>query len=215
VQEFIMLKLGVFLCSIGLMLGSATAHASVYVFWQANGGFYYQNGDPLLQPGESALAQLIWSADNIANSAMSGAANYVSGNDVWLANYTITYAGNTEWGTFSTLTSSSSVSGGYIYARVFTTLTPDVGDWYYVGRVETALEKDINEVPTPSPQTYVVNRDWDPVGGDGAGLGDIVDFGPYAFQVVPVPEPGTIALFALGVATLAASRRRRKTEVVA
>lgn len=200
--------------ALTLSLGATVANANLFVNWAAGSGFYYDNGDPLLHPDDRpmVLAQLIWTPTATPNSAMADVDDYVSGGDVWLADYWITYAGNGEWGEFLNApnVSSSEVSGGYIYARVFTSDSPTEGTWYYRGPTIANANIDSSITPTPTPQSYDVNRDWDPIGGDGAGLGDIVDAGPYAFQVVPVPEPGTIALLALGAVTLAASRRRRK-----
>lgn len=193
---------------LALLVVASSARANVYVSWSAGAGFVWSgSGDPLMNPGESVLAQLIWSSDDIANAATFGNANYVSGNDFWLADFIVNAndrAGG-EYGWFDNAPifndNGGRPNGGYIYARVFESLTPQVGDWYYAGPVEIAINKAPTAEPPDAPQVYAANRDG--VNGDPIN-------GAFGAQVVPVPEPGTIALFALGVATLAASRRRRK-----
>ncbi len=189
--------------------------ADVYVSWQAVGGFYW-NATPSVGilgsgTGNSTLAQLIWSSDNVAGSANAGTTHYVTGNDVWLADLLITEDGiNNDGTTFdsyawfpSEATTDSGVnpSSGYVYARIFQDNSVDGNDWYYTGNVIAASNLDSSN-PLVTPQPYQLNR--------GGINGDAIDDATFGAQVVPVPEPGTMAMFALGIATLAASRRRRK-----
>ena len=191
----------------------SSANADVYVAWQAAGGFYFSAtpGVGILgnATGNSTLAQLMWSVNNVADAATFGATHYASGDDQWLADLIISEDGISNDGvTFDSYAlfapvvftdSGSKPDGGYIYARIFETATPQINDWYYVGAVVAASDLTSSD-PLVTPQSYELNRDVN---------GDIID-GTYGAQVVAVPEPGTMALFALGVATLAAARRRRK-----
>jgi hypothetical protein len=187
------------------LMSVCASYANVYVNWAAGGGFYWSaSTDSLFTPasGASALAQLIWSSDNIANTATFGSANLVSGNDYWLVDFTITEGVNTsQWGDFGAPLfndNGTRPAGGFIYARIFQDAAPTVNDYYYVGPVIAAANLNPSGVPADSPQIYQMNTD--------LSVGNPID----VFQVAAVPEPGTMALFALGVATLAAARRRRK-----
>lgn len=193
------------------------AQANVYVAWQAGAGFYYAS-DPGVGilgsgTGNSCLYQLIWSSDAAADPADYSTTHYVTGNDVWLNDFTVTEDGidndGTEFDSYAWFLASEAgtyddggvnSNGGYIYARVFQDTTVDPNDWYYVGAVEAADNLDPNAAQPPSPQTYDINRD--------LLNGDPIDDAIYGAQVVP--EPGTMALFALGLLTLAGRRLRRK-----
>jgi len=86
-----------------------------------------------------------------------------------------------------------------VYGRVFQDDNPAAGDWYYVGALETL--RDTGVLGTP-PNAAAIGR-----AGGIAGL-DQLDATPFSFQVVP--EPGTWALFALGILTLAGANLKRK-----
>jgi len=65
--------------------------------WTASAGFYWSAnpGEGILGDGtgNSTLAQLIWSADNVADYANAYNLHFVSGDDVWLADLIITENG--------------------------------------------------------------------------------------------------------------------------
>jgi hypothetical protein len=200
-----------------LVVCATAAQADVYAYWHASGGFYKADGTTPLLTGQtsglSTLAQLIWSLNNIADSAAPGGA--VTGDDVLLANFTVTEDGINNPATLDDYAVfdapifhdfGARPDGGYIYARIFQDPTVDAGDWYYVSDVVAASDLNPSDVPPPSPQNLELNGD--PVFGNDinenwTGSND----GHDGEQVVP--EPGTIGLFALGAALIGLRRRRK------
>ena len=196
-----------------LVIASTAVQADVYIQWQAAAGFYF-TADPasgFLGAGQSALAQLIWRPNNTGLNAGTDAAvvggNYVSGDDVWLTDFLITEGVDTsEWGDFGAgifTDGGSQPAGGFVYARIFESDNIVLGTRYYVGPVISANDLDSSD-PLVVPQPYQMNRDLTD--------GDAID-GAFGFQVVP--EPGTIAMLALGIMTLGgAAHKRRKAAIV-
>jgi len=149
----------------------------------------------------SAAEDQIWSADMRLWSDVSdpGAPEYdgmayvdylltsVTGNDAWAGS-----AFYFRW--FNSDSQATATEAGFIYGA---------------GGVGGISGWTLPAATTPPAPAIVANADID----YGAGaLGSTYTAGANDgwATVAPVPEPGTIALFALGVATLAASRRRRK-----
>lgn len=102
----------------------------------------------------------------------------------------------------------SDVNNGFIYALMINltgtapagTLT--VGDWVnwgVVANLSAANDGNLSGIP-PTPSTY------DMTGGFASASGPLVIDGSF----VVTPEPGTFALFALGLATIAWRRRKAK-----
>jgi len=211
-----------------LLFSSSYTFGNVFVTWFADGGFYY-DPDPddfLLGPigsGSSALAQLIWRPNNSGPQTLDGEGtgvdeanaftdNYLTGDDVLLDSFILTEGSNVNaWASFTAgqvNDGGSNPSDGYIYARIFETDTVTVGTRYYVGEVVLAEDLDPNPPSgTPDlPQSYNLNRGIGPEGDDPINA---------AFSFEVVPEPGTLALLALGVATLGgAAAKKRKAAIV-
>jgi len=180
--------------------------------WTASAGFYWSAnpGEGILGDGtgNSTLAQLIWSADNVADYANAYNLHFVSGDDVWLADLIITENGipgdedDYAYFTAPIFDDGGAIgTGGYIYARIFQDTTVGVGEWYFAGSM--VLAEDVDPVATPPsvPQSYQLNSDT--VNGNA-----IDSFSPPTGDTV-VPEPTTWALFALGATLLGFVRRRR------
>jgi len=110
--------------------------------------------------GKSTLIQLIWSANSNAEPAQASSINYVSGDDIWLADYIFTENGvKGDYDHFAYfhdlyIHEDAMPSAGYIYARVFEDSFVEIGDWYYTGPVISARDIDPASVPMPMPQAY-------------------------------------------------------------
>jgi len=194
---------GVVIVSLVLAL---TADAATYVTvgqWRSRGGFYMT--DPmvgLLSPGQSALAQLIFSPDGTADGAYASTSHNLdlSGNDVWLADYTVAYsAGDFGYALFNApeYFATSSPGTGYIYARIFQDTAADVLDKYYAGPLVSVSSYAYDSANPKPPTVYDINTD----NVNGNALDQTV-------MAQVIPEPGTLALLGLGVLTLIGRRIR-------
>ena len=164
----------------------------------------------------SVLWQLIYAgADNAIDSIPAGtvptvggagiADNYVLGDDVVWAERTIAMGGGTapedgttwdNWmqyvGGPTVYTDMSWSTAGFVYQRVFESISPIAGTWYY----ESAL--------TPLLTNY------DPSAGPTLTLSDVNENSAFVSdqQITQVPEPATMGLLGLGALVMAVRRRR-------
>jgi len=197
----------------------ANVKADLLISWASSGGFFQIENVATMDPfiadtsTSSYTLQLIWSSDMTYDMAYDDGVDFLTGSDdVLLTTYNYTENGIADdFDAFFVASPSSyqaPFTGGYVYGRLFENATPTVGTRYFDGNMMLLQNVDVS-VPGPIPQSYELSRGeyihpvYDPVVMDAFG-------GTFGGTVQPVPEPGTMALFALGVATLAASRRRRK-----
>jgi len=169
------------------------ANAALNISWNANAGFFPNGGDGsvgILGLGQSAIAQLIFSPDNINSSALAGGAT--SGGETILSQITVTNNGGAfeEYAFFAGPTVTGPFMPGFVYGRVFANNAPVPGTFYYDGPVVAA--QDLSALG--SPQVVGINRD--PINGNMLNL-----------QVIP--EPTTLALLGVGVGTILYRRRRK------
>lgn len=165
-------------------------------------GVFLSDGTTYVPAG--SLVQLIWTSDNAYHPAVEGqldAAGYLTSGDY------ILYQGscpiNGGWsgdldGTVNydeTDTGGTYIPSGYVYARVFNTLTtsPTAGTWF----VQSSLVPVQNE-QTNSPPDPVDSVDIAPTAGSGT-----------MNQQVAVPEPASVAMFGVGAVAVFFWRRRR------
>jgi len=198
------------------VITAGSASANVFVDWLGSAGFYWTGtGDGILAPdgsGAQTLVQLIWSATNTKDPASAYTSHYVTGDDVWLADVTVTEDGINNnpdtydyWATFLggvVNDGGANQNGGYIYGRIFQDDDVSVDDWYMTGPIVSAQNLDpigdlANGVNPDDPQLYDLNTD--------RVNGNAID-GPTGAQVVP--EPASLSLLLLG--TVVVGLRRRK-----
>ena len=175
------------------------ASAVIAVDWGALEGFYKSDGStPLLVSagsGQTALAQLIYSSDLVYDPAVAGAPHYLSGTDIWLADWTLTTTEINEWGSFWASTYTQPYTPGYLYIRVFDAGSMSVVSndmWYYNSPFTNTID-NVTDPLTPDLLNFSLMT---------GEFGDTLDM-----QVVP--EPSTWAFLALGLAALAGRKFRR------
>ena len=197
--------LPVVLIAISLVAGSASA--DVFFTWTASSGFYL-GAQGIIGPdgsGDSTIAQLIWSATDSRDDA--GIGGIALGDDQVVAQITVTEDGIVngffdDYAYFGLQTyedGGALANNGFVYARIFQDDVIDAGDWYFASM--TIAASDLDSTPgQDNPQTLEMNLD--------LTFGDSIDQSA-GYSMQAVPEPGTLALFALGLTTLAVRRRRK------
>ena len=211
-----------------------SAQANLLLDVDAGEGFFLGATDPGVgflgvDTGNMALIQLWYAADGTidgggagANAGVGAATAVAGGNDIWLMDWVFSEASGSagdadfhsyaffDTGSFPTpggapptsyddLGANTVTAGGVVYGRIFQDEAPTAGDWYFVS--DPLAANDLTPGLNP-PQVLHLNID------SNGSLGDSLDqTAGHSFQVVP--EPGTIALFGLGILTLLGSRRKR------
>ena len=212
------------LALIVLAAAASVASAGVGITWNTGGGWAEAHDSvgastPLLA-NNGALWQLIYAgADNIANpingSGSADPANdyvAVGSDDVVWAERTIAQSGGTapqdgtqwdEWlGLSNTepaplFTDLAWTTAGFVYQRVFESIMPVTGTWFYQTGLLALDTTFAGGVMTP--QSFYID--------ENGGLGPIL---PNQQAVVAgvIPEPATMGLMGLGALVLAIRRRR-------
>lgn len=187
---------------------ASAAQADIGISWSASGGFYlngtdanldasYINGAGSLYAG--ATAQLIWSVDNIADDLdpFNVAGGYVSGDDILLRSFSASNLyGDYGAGSptiYADVDYSTTLAGGYVYARIFDGSTPNVGDYYHASSPFLATAYNPG---APVLQTL-----------DQNAAPSFVLYGSNELDTLIVPEPSVLAFLGLGGLALAARRR--------
>ncbi len=198
------MKIRHYLCIFAFIVTFATVSIadSAFAFIDTY-GVYLSDGTTPVPAG--SLVQLIWTSDNAYHPAVEGqldAAGYLTSGDYIF--YQGSCPANGGWlgdldGTAiydETDTGGTYIPSGYVYARVFNTLTtsPTAGTWF----VQSSLVPVVNE-QTNTPADPLDRVDIAPTAGSGT----------MNQQVSAVPEPASVAMFGLGAVAVLFWRRRR------
>jgi hypothetical protein len=210
-------KLVAAMAVVALLAGGASADltGNIFVNWTSDGFIYEFGGLPTSTFVGTVLAQLLWSANDpvasgyMANYAGPGGTD-ISGNEVVLAEVTADFGNfpasplgdagppavpGPEFGDGDV--GSVDIHNGYLYSRIFDGDTVANSMYYY----------QHTDIKTPMLTEY-----------DDQLPGSVIDlqaselnanFG-HEVDTAIVPEPGTMALFGLGLVTLALRQRRRR-----
>ena len=183
---------------VGLAMGSSSALANVSLsidFRNVTGNSVFSDAaETIRAPVGTWCAQLIWSSDAIADpfTDPTHPLTSLAVGEVQLALLTpsasagrilssdYTAAG---FGTASTTQPYSTASDGYVYARLFNSVTPTVGSMY----TQVAISGGMAEAPTVN--TYQYSNSY------------------FNTSIVAVPEPGTFGLALIGLGLIALRRR--------
>lgn len=178
-----LLKVGCLLLGVVLIAGSTSAGT---IIWQDSIDYVFRRSGV---GGGYVVAANNWLTVLYQDTGANGIGAYGAADDV------IIHSSTTWGGDGWFLNQLSGTSGGFsVFARVFDASTEGAASWY------VNLSTGIGAIPVLGvTDTYTFDT-----GGatttEGSGLGQ--------WQVVP--EPGTFALFGLGLLTIAARRRFRK-----
>lgn len=184
------------LTAVALFGLAVISQAAINISWYTSDGFLKSdNSTALLNGGGTALAQLIYSIDSVADPVDLLDAHYVGGDDQWWADVIVSGGGG--YGGFSGTYTQSFVSG-YYYVRVFdegSSSSVTQGMWYFNGYTTPTVN---NTSEPPQPNEYNID---DTTGAFGERLD---------LQVVAVPEPTTWAFMGLGALVMFLRRRFAK-----
>ena len=195
---------------VAVVLVSLSAHATVAIDWAwsrgADGGVLDSGGGSYLALGN--IVQLIWSSTQTP-AAINAASPLVPTSGTLLGQQLLGDSsdllglpGGWQYGVGNYGDPSDALVGGYVYQRVFHDLNSDgIGsdDWYANSiRAEFTQLADADPpgAAPPADASYLYTQ------GDYPGQADP--------NWLPVPEPGSMALFAIGLAALVGRGLKRK-----
>jgi hypothetical protein len=207
-RKMIMRKL-IYIATLSIVLANVS-YGQIAINWSGLVGFTRDSAGtlPIIDPGQSALVQLLWSPISTPAGATIGGGTL--GGELILTSLWLDLANSSEYGEFQPENDYVNPSGyapGFVYGRIFDGVAaPDpaliiAGSHYYWGPFVP-----LQEITDPSePQIYSLNR--------GATLDDFGVLGPTGLFLdensnLVVPEPSVMALLGLGGLMLAIRRQR-------